>query len=149
MKIAASHLTVYITRTQFIILFHTRDSSFSSSSIIFHPTSFWNYFTSESDHDGIDHGDDYEEVDNYTNHDMVIFTFWPSWRWTFKLSKWTILTFNFDSTCDKKITLPHSRLRKPSKSVTLTMKEGTTSFYFHFILFHTICCLLFTLSLVL
>ena len=32
------------------------------------------YFLSitESDHDGIDHGDDYEEVDNYTNHDMVI-----------------------------------------------------------------------------
>ena len=25
----------------------------------------------ECDHDGLDHGDDYEEVDSYTNHDMV------------------------------------------------------------------------------
>ena len=29
------------------------------------------FFILESDHDGIDHGDDYEEVDSYTNHDMV------------------------------------------------------------------------------
>ena len=29
------------------------------------------FFIIESDHDGLDHGDDYEEVDNYTNHDMV------------------------------------------------------------------------------
>ena len=28
-------------------------------------------YIEECDHDGLDHGDDYEEVDSYTNHDMV------------------------------------------------------------------------------
>jgi hypothetical protein len=51
-----------------------------------HLTTFWIFFIIESDHDGIDHGDDYEEVDSYTNHDMVrirTFNFNPSGkRWS-------------------------------------------------------------------
>ena len=46
----------------------------------------------ECDHDGLDHGDDYEEVDSYTNHDMVEKAFQEcdlnhEGRWDSKLMK--------------------------------------------------------------
>ena len=55
----------------FLHLFYLLFLLFSISPVISLISHIISPLLSESEHDGLDHGDDYEEVDNYTNHDMV------------------------------------------------------------------------------
>lgn len=52
-------------------LLHYHFDKLTSKKYFFNSDTSGDHTSGGSDHDGVDHGDDYEEVDSYTNHDMV------------------------------------------------------------------------------